>query len=62
MSLENHNRLVSGIVFGILNFDVQNPGNKIGSNMHPEALIQDLSTIVRDHYAHVIDVMSILID
>ncbi len=62
MSIDNHNLLVSGIVFGILNFDIYNPGNKIGSNLHPEALMQDLSSIVRDHYTHVIDVLSIILD
>jgi hypothetical protein len=62
MSLENHNRIVSGIVFGILNFDIHNPGSKIGSNMHPDALMQDLSSIVRDHYTHVIDILGILLE
>ena len=32
------------------------------NSMHPDALISDLSTIVRDHYAHVIETMSSLID
>jgi hypothetical protein len=62
MSPEKHNEIVSGIVFGIINFDVHNPGGKAGSGMHPEALMQDLSSIVRDHYTHVIEVLGILLN
>jgi hypothetical protein len=62
MSIDQHNKIVSGIVFGILNFDINNPGNKIGSRLHPEALISDLSSIVRDHYNHSIEVLNNLLD
>lgn len=62
MSIDQHNKIVSGIVFGILNFDINNPGNKIGSRLHPEALISDLSSIVRDHYNHSIEILNNLLD
>ena len=62
MSTDQHNKIVSGIVFGILNFT---PESHKGSNQHmnPEAMMQDLSMIVRDHYHHVIEILkSLMID
>ena len=48
---------MSGIVYGILTF-----GQDGKLMLSPEALLQDLSSIVRDHYTHVIDILSTLID
>ncbi len=51
-----HNKIVSGIVFGIL------LANQEKVSHSPEHLIQDLSSIVRDHYSHVIEIFVYLVN
>ena len=62
MSSDQHNKIVQGIVFGILVQGGSTFEGKGGSSLAPEALVQDLSSIVRDHYSHAIDILNTLID
>jgi len=56
MSLDHHNKIVSGLVYGVL------LGAYSSGSEHPDLLIQDLSCIVRDHYQHVIEILGLLIE
>ena len=65
MSTDQHNKIVSGIIFGILVYGGANSDSKVsagGSSLLPDALLHDLSSIVRDHYTHAIEILNILID